>query len=143
MTDNEKKLLQAQHRLDEAKARNRDKERKARNHWLIHLGGDLALYEEHDVGRDTGLSVQAISGACLILRGVLRETGALRAPFFSGRGALTHHRPNGRRWYPSRWSDRALSEGDCAPCEERPPMPSGIDGARGNAAQIASFPLAG
>ena len=32
MTDNEKKMLQAQHRLDEAKARNRDKVRKARNH---------------------------------------------------------------------------------------------------------------
>ncbi len=30
MTDNEKKLLQAQHRLEEAQMRNRNKERKAR-----------------------------------------------------------------------------------------------------------------
>ena len=41
MTDNEKKMLQAQHRLDEAKARNRDKERKARNHRLIQEGAIL------------------------------------------------------------------------------------------------------
>ena len=37
MTDNEKKMLQAQHRLDEAKARNRDKERKARKTFNIIL----------------------------------------------------------------------------------------------------------
>ena len=35
MTDNEKKLLQAQHRLEEAQMRNRDKERKARTRRLI------------------------------------------------------------------------------------------------------------
>ena len=35
MTDAEKKLLQAQHRLEEAQARNRVKERKARTRRLI------------------------------------------------------------------------------------------------------------
>ena len=41
MTENEKKLLQAQHRLEEAQARDRDRERKARNHRLIQEGAIL------------------------------------------------------------------------------------------------------
>ena len=41
MTENEKKLLQAQHRLEEAQARDRAKERKARNHRLIQEGAIL------------------------------------------------------------------------------------------------------
>ena len=38
MTENEKKLLQAKHRLEEAQARNRQKERKARTRRLIQEG---------------------------------------------------------------------------------------------------------
>ena len=38
MTDMEKKLLQAQHRLEEAQARDRVKERKARTRRLIQEG---------------------------------------------------------------------------------------------------------
>ena len=41
MTENEKKLIQAQHRLEEAQARDRTKERKARNHRLIQEGAIL------------------------------------------------------------------------------------------------------
>lgn len=41
MTDNGKKLLQAQHRLEEAQMRNRDKERKARTRRLIQEGAIL------------------------------------------------------------------------------------------------------
>ena len=41
MTDAEKKLLQAQHRLVEAQARNRVKERKARTRRLIQEGAIL------------------------------------------------------------------------------------------------------
>ena len=41
MTDAEKKLIQAQHRLEEAQARNRVKERKARTHRLIQEGAIL------------------------------------------------------------------------------------------------------
>ena len=41
MTDAEKKLLQAQHRLEEAQARNRVKERKARTRRLIQEGAIL------------------------------------------------------------------------------------------------------
>ena len=38
MTDTEKELLQAKHRLEEAQARDRVKERKARTHRLIQIG---------------------------------------------------------------------------------------------------------
>ena len=41
MTENEKKLVQAQHRLEEAQARSREKERKARTHRLIKEGAVL------------------------------------------------------------------------------------------------------
>ena len=41
MTDNEKKLIQAKHRLEQAENRNRTKERKERNHRLIVEGAIL------------------------------------------------------------------------------------------------------
>lgn len=41
MTDQEKKLLQARHRLEEAQARDRAKERKARTRRLIQEGAVL------------------------------------------------------------------------------------------------------
>ena len=41
MTDAENKLIQAQHRLEEAQARNRVKERKARTRRLIQEGAIL------------------------------------------------------------------------------------------------------
>ena len=41
MTDAEKKLIQAQHRLEAAQARNRVKERKARTRRLIQEGAIL------------------------------------------------------------------------------------------------------
>lgn len=41
MTDNEKKLLQAEHRLEEAQMRYRQKERKARTRRLIQEGAIL------------------------------------------------------------------------------------------------------
>ena len=41
MTENEKKLLQARHRLEEAQARDRVRERKARTRRLIQEGAIL------------------------------------------------------------------------------------------------------
>lgn len=41
MTDEEKKLLQAKHRIEEAEARNRVREQKARTHRLIQEGAIL------------------------------------------------------------------------------------------------------
>lgn len=38
MTENEKKLIQAKHRLEQAQNRNREKERKARTRRLIQEG---------------------------------------------------------------------------------------------------------
>ena len=43
MTEAEKKLIQAQHRLEEAQARNRVKERKARTRRLIQEGAILEM----------------------------------------------------------------------------------------------------
>lgn len=47
MTESEKKLLQAQHRLEEAQARDRERERKARNHRLIQEGAILEATIPH------------------------------------------------------------------------------------------------
>lgn len=41
MTEDEKKLLQAKHRLEAIEARNRQKERKARTRRLIQMGAIL------------------------------------------------------------------------------------------------------
>lgn len=41
MTEDEKRLLQAKHRLEAAEARNRQKERKARTRRLIQMGAVL------------------------------------------------------------------------------------------------------
>ena len=41
MTEHEKKLIQARHRLEEAQMRNRDKERKSRTRRLIQTGAIL------------------------------------------------------------------------------------------------------
>ena len=41
MTENEKKLLQAKHRVEEAQMRDRNKERKARTRRLIQEGAIL------------------------------------------------------------------------------------------------------
>ena len=52
MTDNEKKLLQAKHRLEEAQARNRVKERKARTRRLIQEGAVLEKALPQTVGME-------------------------------------------------------------------------------------------
>ena len=52
MTDDEKSLIQAQHRLEEAQARNRVKERKARTRRLIQEGAILEKALPQTVGMD-------------------------------------------------------------------------------------------
>jgi hypothetical protein len=44
MTEDEKKLLQARHRLEEAQMRDREKERKARTRRLIQKGALVEKY---------------------------------------------------------------------------------------------------
>ena len=50
MTENEKKLLQARHRLEEAQARDRVKERRARTRILIQKGAILEKVMPHTNG---------------------------------------------------------------------------------------------
>ena len=88
MTDAEKKLLQAQHRLEEAQARDRVKERKARTHRLIQEGAilekmlpevrtmELSVLEDY--------LIQKLPQHDCIPLGGLRETGGL--PLFSPEG---------------------------------------------------------
>ena len=52
MTEEEKKLLQAKHRLEEAQARDRVKERKARTRRLIQEGAILEKVFPWAVGTD-------------------------------------------------------------------------------------------
>ncbi len=52
MTDNEKKLIQAKHRLEEAQARDRVKERKARTRRLIQEGAILEKALPQTVGME-------------------------------------------------------------------------------------------
>ena len=98
MTDAEKKLLQAQHRLEEAQARNRVKERKARTRRLIQEGAilekvlpevlavelpELEVYLSRKLGKQLSIS----DG---------RSPGNRGPPSFfsrkgSRKGALTHH----------------------------------------------------
>ena len=52
MTDNEKRLIQARHRLQEAQARNRVKERKARTRRLIQEGAILEKALPQTVGME-------------------------------------------------------------------------------------------
>ena len=52
MTENEKKLIQARHRLEEAQARDRVRERKARTRRLIQEGAILEKALPQTVGMD-------------------------------------------------------------------------------------------
>lgn len=54
MNENEKKLIQARHRLEEAQARDRVKERKARTRMLIQKGA--ILEKTMPWAKDMGLS---------------------------------------------------------------------------------------
>lgn len=56
MTENEKKLLQAQHRLEEAQARQRVKERKERTRKLIQKGAIL----EKTMPQTNGLTLEEL-----------------------------------------------------------------------------------
>ena len=52
MTENEKELLQARHRYEEAQARDREKERKARIRRLIEKGAILEKAFPETMGMD-------------------------------------------------------------------------------------------
>lgn len=57
MTENEKKLLQAKHRLEEAQMRDRNKERKARTRRLIQEG---AIFLEKALPHTTQMTLEQL-----------------------------------------------------------------------------------
>ena len=60
MTENEKRLLQAKHRLEEAQMRNRQKERKARTRRLIQEGAIL----EKALPQTTQITLEQLEDFC-------------------------------------------------------------------------------
>ena len=89
MTDNEKKLLQAKHRLEEAQMRDRQKERKARTRRLIQEGAILEKVYPAATDMDlTKLEDFLYWALRRSIMGALRATGAL---LFFPKGALIHH----------------------------------------------------
>ena len=103
MTDTEKKLLQAQHRLEEAQARDRVKERKARTRRLIQEGAIL----EKVLPEVRTMELPALEGVSFTEAGkrnlnfrweVSGKPGAFL--FFLPKGALTHH-PEGAVVFPA------------------------------------------
>lgn len=83
MTDEEKKLLQAKHRLEEAQARDRVKERKARTRRLIQEGAVLEKVLPE---------VQAV--VALPLVGHVRSPRGIAAPAgAAGQGCISAKRP--------------------------------------------------
>ena len=82
MTPEEKALLQARHRLEEAEARNRKKERDARTRRLSQEGAILESIAPHIKEMDLD-SLKAGADA--------PATGNVNAQVLLPKGALTHH----------------------------------------------------
>ena len=95
MTENEKKLIQAKHRLEQAQNRNREKERKARTRRLIQEGAIL----EKVVPNITDIELDNLEDYLLHILKRERYYGRSdfrNALFFIPKGALIHHRYNRR-----------------------------------------------
>ena len=121
MTSEEKKLLQAKHRLEEAQARDRIKERKARTRRLIQEGAVLekVLPEVQAVGLDNLEEYlrRKLAGHDRKRLGGLRETGGL--PLFYPEGRTYSPPTKAGGGSPPVGRARALSEGDCDSCGSR------------------------
>ena len=110
MTDAEKKLLQAQHRLEEAQARNRVKERKARTRRLTKAGKTNLNFRWEASGKPGTSS------------------------FFSRKGALIHH-PEGQ-WYFLRKT--CALRGGCGYCGSLQTMPQHLRVLLSSSAQVTA-----
>ena len=122
MTEAEKKLLQAQHRLEEAQARDRVKERKMRTRRLIQEGAIL----EKVLPEVQTIELSELEGYLSRKLGKQIYISDRRSPgnrgppsFFSRKGALTHH-PEGQ-WYFLRKS--CALRGECGCCGSLQTMP--------------------
>ena len=111
MTDTEKKLLQAQHRLEEAQARDRVKERKARTRRLIQEGAIL----EKVLPEVRTMELPALEE--YLLHGSCRNTNLNFRWEVSGKpGAFLLFSPEGRTYSPPRRGG-GISCGNRALCE--------------------------
>ena len=124
MADAEKKLLQAQHRLEEAQARDRVKERKARTRRLIQegaiLGEGAAGGTDDGAACAGGVSFTEAGRTNLNFRWeVSGKPGAFL--LFSPVRAHLLTTPKGQWYLPL--ASRALSEGDCGCCGSLQTMP--------------------
>ncbi len=82
MTPEEKALLQARHRQEEAEARNRKKERDARTHRLVQEGAILESIVPHIKEMDLDSLKREL---------IIRLRGNVNAQVLLPKGALTHH----------------------------------------------------
>ena len=112
MIDAEKKLLQAQHRLEEAQARDRVKERKARTRRLIQEGAILEKVLPE---------VRTIELSPILYAGGPPENRGLS--FFVPEGRTYSPPAKAGGGSPPVGQARALSEGDCVSCGSRRTMP--------------------
>ena len=111
MTTDEKKLLQAKHRLEEAEMRDRNKERKARTRRLIQEGAIL----EKALPHTTQMTLEQLEDYLCSLARQNSDEGR------SGNRASRFFYPEGRTYSPPRrgggiaCGNRALCEADAAP----------------------------
>ena len=116
MTDAEKKLLQAQHRLEEAQARDRVKERKARTRRLIQEGAIL----EKVLPEIQAIELPELEGYLSRKLGKQILISDRRSPGNRGPSSFS---PEGRTYSPPQrgggiaFGNRALCEADAAPAE--------------------------
>ena len=136
MTDAEKKLLQAQHRLEEAQARDRVKERKARTRRLIQEGAIL----EKVLPEVRTMELPALEGYLSPKLGKEISISDGRSPgtrgpssFFSRRAHLLTT-PKGR-WYFLRKS--CALRGGCGFCGSLQTMPQPLRVLLSSSAQVA------
>ncbi len=139
MTETEKKLLQAQHRSEEAQARNRVKERKARTRRLIQEGAILekVLPEVRtmELSALEDYLMQEAAAAQLNPPGGLRENGGLLL-FSPVRAHLLTTAPKGQQWYLP-LASRALCEADAAAAGSLQTMPQRLQVLLSSSAQVA------
>ena len=97
MTDNEKKLIQARHRLEEAQARDRVKQRKARTRRLIQEGAVLEKALPQTVSMSLNELETYLHELTIEYAKQERPGSPGRSAFPGPKGALSEEKNNPRR----------------------------------------------
>ena len=138
MTDTEKKLLQAQHRLEEAQARDRVKERKTRTRRLIQKGAILEkVLPEVRTRTVCAGGLPDAKAAAARLNSAGRSPGNRGPSSFFSRRAHLLTTPKGRWYLPL--ASRALSEGDCGFCGSLQTMPQHLRVLLSSSARLGKY----